>query len=128
MGVSEDDKNRWYRHWVETGLEVVERTLAGSPATGRFCHGDRPGYADCVLVPQIHNAQRMDCRLDHVPTVMRVFENCMAEDGVRVDAGIGLPGRGLNGAAGEGRARPGARRNGRVTGWCPTGTSPASAR
>ena len=79
MGLSEDDKNRWYRHWVETGLEVVERTLAGSTATGRFCHGDRPGYADCILVPQIHNAQRMDCRLDHVPTVMRVFANCMAE-------------------------------------------------
>jgi maleylacetoacetate isomerase len=79
MGVSEDDKNRWYRHWVESGLEVVERHLAGHPSTGRFCHGDRPGLADCVRVPQIFNAQRMECRLDHVPTVMRVFENCMAE-------------------------------------------------
>ena len=79
MGVSEDDKNRWYRHWVESGLEVVERRLAGSASTGRFCHGDAPGLADCVLVPQIFNAQRMDCRLDHVPTAMRVFENCMAE-------------------------------------------------
>ncbi|MEO8525545.1 MAG: maleylacetoacetate isomerase [Caldimonas sp.] len=78
LGVSEDDKNRWYRHWVETGLEVVERQLAGHAATGRFCHGDTPGLADCVLVPQIHNAQRMDCKLEHVPTVMRVFENCMA--------------------------------------------------
>ena len=75
----EDDKNRWYRHWVETGLETVERQLAGNAATGRFCHGDTPGLADCVLVPQIHNAQRMTCRLDHVPTVMRVYENCMAE-------------------------------------------------
>ena len=79
MGVSEDDKNRWYRHWVETGLETVERQLAGNASTGRFCHGDAPGLADCVLVPQIHNAQRMSCRLDHVPTVMRVFEACMAE-------------------------------------------------
>ena len=42
MGVSEDDKNRWYRHWVETGLETVERQLAGNAATGRFCHGDTP--------------------------------------------------------------------------------------
>jgi len=79
MGVSEDDKNRWYRHWVETGLETVERQLAGHTATGRFCHGDTPGLADCVLVPQIHNAQRMNCRLDHVPAVMRIYENCMAE-------------------------------------------------
>jgi maleylacetoacetate isomerase/maleylpyruvate isomerase len=80
LKVSEQDKDRWYRHWVDTGLGVVERQLAGSTATGRFCHGDTPTLADCVLVPQIHNAQRMACRLDHVPTVMRVFENCMALD------------------------------------------------
>ena len=79
LKVGEDDKNRWYRHWVETGLEVVEQQLAGHPSTGRFCHGDAPGLADCVLVPQIFNAQRMECRLEHVPTVMRVFEACMAE-------------------------------------------------
>ena len=79
MKVGEDDKNRWYRHWVETGLEVVERQLAGHASTGRYCHGDSPGLADCVLVPQIFNAQRMDCRLDHVPTVMHIFDACMAE-------------------------------------------------
>ena len=79
MKVSDDDKDRWYRHWVESGLDIVERQLAGHPSTGRFCHGDRPGMADCVLVPQIFNAQRMHCRLDHVPTVMRIFDACMAE-------------------------------------------------
>ena len=79
LKVGDDDKNRWYRHWVESGLEVVERQLVGHPATGRFCHGDTPGLADCVLVPQIFNAKRMDCRVDHVPTVMRIFDACMAE-------------------------------------------------
>jgi maleylacetoacetate isomerase/maleylpyruvate isomerase len=76
LKVSEEDKNRWYRHWVETGLETVERQLAAQPA--RFCHGDTPTMADCTLVPQIFNAQRFDCRLDHVPQVMKVFEACMA--------------------------------------------------
>jgi maleylacetoacetate isomerase len=80
LKVSEDDKNRWYRHWVEQGLAVVERRLADHPATGRFCHGDTPTLADCVLVPQIHNAQRFDCSLVGLPTVMRVFETCMALD------------------------------------------------
>lgn len=75
LKVSDDDKNRWYRHWVETGLEVVERRLAAAPS--RFCHGDTPTLADCVLVPQIFNAQRFGCRLDHVPQVMKVFEACM---------------------------------------------------
>jgi maleylacetoacetate isomerase/maleylpyruvate isomerase len=75
LKLGEDDKNRWYRHWVETGLEAVERQLAARPGT--YCHGDTPSIADCTLVPQIFNARRFDCRLDHVPTVMRVFGNCM---------------------------------------------------
>ena len=79
LHVSEDDKNRWYRHWVETGLEVVERKLA-QPASGRFCHGDTPTLADCVLVPQVHNARRFECRVDHLPHVMRVFDECMKLD------------------------------------------------
>jgi maleylacetoacetate isomerase/maleylpyruvate isomerase len=75
LKVGEDDKNRWYRHWVETGLEVVERQLAAQPS--RYCHGQQPGLADCTLVPQIFNARRFECRLDHVPQVMRVFDACM---------------------------------------------------
>jgi maleylacetoacetate isomerase/maleylpyruvate isomerase len=78
LGVSEDAKNGWYRHWVETGLATVERQLAGHPATGRFCHGDAPTLADCTLVPQIFNARRLDCSLDAMPTVLRVFDECMA--------------------------------------------------
>ena len=80
LKLGEDDKNRWYRHWVETGLEAVERQLAAHPSTGSFCHGDTPTLADCTLVPQIHNAKRFDCRVEHVPTVMRIFERCMRED------------------------------------------------
>jgi maleylacetoacetate isomerase len=78
LKISEEDKDRWYRHWVETGLEVVERQLAAQPST--YCHGAQPTSADCVLVPQIFNAQRLQCRLDHVPQVMRVFDACMKLD------------------------------------------------
>lgn len=76
MGLDEDAKNRWYRHWVETGLETVERQLRVQPSA--FCHGQQPGLADCVLVPQIFNAKRFDCRTEHVPQVMAVYERCMA--------------------------------------------------
>jgi len=76
LKVAETDKNRWYRHWVETGLEVVERQLAAQPT--KFCHGNTPTLADCCLVPQIFNAQRFKCRTDHVPNTMRVFGACMA--------------------------------------------------
>jgi maleylacetoacetate isomerase/maleylpyruvate isomerase len=78
LKLGEDDKNRWYRHWVETGFEAVERHLAQQPST--FCHGDSPTLADCVLVPQVYNAQRFDCRLDQVPNLMRVHAQCMQLD------------------------------------------------
>ena len=79
LKLSEDDKNRWYRHWVEQGLAAVERQLE-SPFTGRYCHGETPTLADVVLVPQIFNAQRFNCQLSHVPKVMQVFEACMLLD------------------------------------------------
>jgi maleylacetoacetate isomerase/maleylpyruvate isomerase len=78
LKVSEEDKDRWYRHWVESGLETVERQLLAQPS--RYCHGDTPTLADCVLVPQIFNARRYNCRTDHVPQVMRVFDACMELD------------------------------------------------
>jgi maleylacetoacetate isomerase/maleylpyruvate isomerase len=77
LGVTEDQKNAWYRHWVETGLETVEAMLAGDARTGAYCHGDAPTLADVLLVPQIFNAQRFNCRLDHVPTVMRIHQHCL---------------------------------------------------
>ena len=78
LKVSDEDKDRWYRHWVETGLEAVERQLAARPAA--FCHGDLPTVADCVLVPQIFNAQRFKCNTDALHQVMRVFDRCMQLD------------------------------------------------
>ena len=75
LKVSEADKNRWYKHWVETGLEPVERQLAAAPAT--YCHGDTPTMADCCLVPQVFNAKRYQCDLAPYPATMRVFEACM---------------------------------------------------
>jgi maleylacetoacetate isomerase len=76
LGASEEAKQAWIRHWIETGLEVVERQLAARPAT--FCFGETPGLADCALVPQVFNAQRFRCGLAHVPHVMRVHATCMA--------------------------------------------------
>ncbi len=78
LGVSEDTKQAWIRHWIESGLEIVERQLAAQASA--FCHADTPGLADCVLVPQVFNAQRFKCKLDHVPHVVRVHATCMAHE------------------------------------------------
>ncbi|MDJ0949698.1 MAG: maleylacetoacetate isomerase [Alphaproteobacteria bacterium] len=80
MGLSDAEMRTWYAHWIARGFTGIEAMLAGSPETGRFCHGDAPTFADIYLVPQVFNAQRFDCPLDAYPTLMRVHEACMALD------------------------------------------------
>ena len=76
LGVSEDAKNDWYRHWVRAGLEAFEHQLERLPPS-RFCWGDAPTLADCCLVPQIFNGQRFQVSLDGLPRTMAAFEACM---------------------------------------------------
>ena len=77
LDVSEDDKNEWYRHWVREGFAGLEAHLSRDHATGRYCHGDAPTMADCVLVPQVFNAQRVDVDLAPYPTIARIHAACM---------------------------------------------------
>jgi maleylacetoacetate isomerase/maleylpyruvate isomerase len=74
MELPEEKKNTWYRHWVEQGLAQIEAGLVAHKRSGRYTFGDQVTLADICIVPQIFNAQRYDCRLDHVPTVMRIFD------------------------------------------------------
>lgn len=76
LGVSEDAKNKWYQHWVALGLQAFEAQVAGNPHTGKFCHGDTPGLADCCLYPQLANARRFECDLSGYPTLLRIEKNC----------------------------------------------------
>ena len=77
LKLDEDSKNTWYHHWVRSGLEAFEKQLH-HPATGRFCHGDQASMADCVLVPQIFNANRFKVDLSGLDRTLQVFEACMA--------------------------------------------------
>lgn len=88
LGVDEDAKLVWYRHWVRSGLESFERQLeatarerlaAGQPP-GNFCYGTTPTLADCCLVPQIFNGQRFGASFDGLPRTMAAFDACMQLD------------------------------------------------
>lgn len=74
---SDADKQSWMRHFIDKGLRAVEQ-LADHPATGAFLHGDAPGLADCVLVPQIYNARRWGVALDAMPRLMAIDDACQA--------------------------------------------------
>lgn len=78
LKVSEDAKNEWYRHWIREGFAALETRLARDVDTRRFCHGDTPGLADCVLVPQVFNARRLNVDLAPYPTIVRIDQACMA--------------------------------------------------
>ena len=78
LGLTEEDKLRWYRHWIATGLSTLEELTRNHRYSSQFCHGDTPTMADICLVPQIVNARRYECPLDAYPYLMRVFANCMA--------------------------------------------------
>lgn len=78
LSIEEEARNTWYRHWIAVGMGAIEAQLAASPATARFCHGDTPTVADLCLVPLVANAQRLNCDISAMPTVMRINDTCLA--------------------------------------------------
>jgi maleylacetoacetate isomerase len=78
LKLSEQQKTDWIQHWLGLGLQAIEALLAEHPASGQFCHGDRPTIADICLVTQITPAKTFNCPLDPYPRVMRVYDTCMA--------------------------------------------------
>ena len=64
--------DQWVGHWIAEGFAALETRLSRDSETGRWCHGDAPGLADCVLIPQIYNARRFNVPLAAYPTLLRI--------------------------------------------------------
>ncbi|MDH3589970.1 MAG: maleylacetoacetate isomerase, partial [Gammaproteobacteria bacterium] len=77
LKVSDEQKQAWYEHWVAEGFSAIEALLQDRE-TGKFCHGNSPTLADVCLIPQIYNARRFECDLEHYPRIRRVEANCLA--------------------------------------------------
>lgn len=64
--------NTWIARWITDGFEALETLVA---AHGRgFCFGDRPGLADCYLVPQLYSAERFGVDLTAFPSLKAAGE------------------------------------------------------
>ena len=83
LKVTDEQKNAWYRHWVTVGFTALEKRLATEKETGKFCHGDAPGFADITLVPQVANANRFKVDLTPFPTIRRINDECLKLDAFR---------------------------------------------
>src|SRR5215470_12340526 len=74
---SEEGTFAWSRHWIETGFQAYEASVAGHRQTGAYSHGDQPTMADLCLVPQVFNAGRFKVDMSRYPTIQRVYATCM---------------------------------------------------
>jgi maleylacetoacetate isomerase len=75
LGLRDEIRDRWYRHWVIEGFAALEAMAAGA---GPFLGGDAPNIADIFLVPQMANARRFDVPLDPYPTLVECDANARA--------------------------------------------------
>jgi maleylacetoacetate isomerase len=69
LGLTEAQKNAWYAHWIAEGFNALEALL---PDHDGWCIGDMPTLADCCLVPQVVNAERMKIDLSAWPRIRRI--------------------------------------------------------
>lgn len=74
LGIDDEAKNAWYRHWVGQGLAAVEAGL--ECFDGRLSLNDRPGYLEACLVPQVYNARRFACDLAAYPRILEIVARC----------------------------------------------------
>ncbi|MGJ7550153.1 maleylacetoacetate isomerase [Pseudomonas alloputida] len=78
LKVSAEAKDSWYAYWVAEGMAGLEALLQRY-GSGPYCFGAQATLADCCLVPQVANAERMGCDLQAYPRVMAVYEHCQAQ-------------------------------------------------
>ncbi len=76
LGVDEDNKMAWYRHWIVTGFTALEAQLADLLAEKPFSLGEYPGYLEALIVPQVYNAKRFDCPLGDFPRLVALEAAC----------------------------------------------------
>jgi len=81
LKLDEPARNRWAGHWTLQALLAIEAHLANERETGRYSHGDSPTLADICLASQaIAAVSYFNCDVTGVPTVMRIYRECLKID------------------------------------------------
>ena len=77
LGCSNQSKDIWYQHWVQLGLDSLEKQLSTDSRVGRFAYGDQPGLVETCLVPQLFNALSSGMDLSPYPTLVKILHECL---------------------------------------------------
>jgi maleylacetoacetate isomerase len=97
LELDEPARNKWLSHWTLKALEAIEAHVAREKETGRFTHGDAPTIADICLAGQVIGAVGyFKCDVSGVPTVMRIYDECMKLDAFSSAHPLKQPGAGAH--------------------------------
>ena len=80
LSLSEAQRLRWIRHWIDAGLRAVEAHLSRDRETGLYCHGDTISIADLCVVSQAVGNKFFDGTMDPYPTTAKIVERCLKHD------------------------------------------------
>lgn len=68
----EESKKAYAKERIEAGLHAFSKVIV----PGKYCFGDNVTLADCVLVPQLHNARRFGTDVENVfPILYKIEQN-----------------------------------------------------
>ncbi len=73
MRQSQEDVDRWIRHWITEGFAALEAMVRPGSA---FLGGNTPGIGDICLVPQMYNARRFNTDLSAFPKLVAIDAAC----------------------------------------------------
>ena len=79
LAIEGEQKQQWYRHWIEHGFEAIERLLVAENTQltqSTFAMGDQVTMVDVYLVPQVYNALRFKVNMQPYPRIMRAYQAC----------------------------------------------------
>ncbi len=74
LGADQQQVDLWYSQWVNRGFEGIETVVR--EGKGEYCFAEKPGLADCYLIPQVYNALRFKVDMDPYPAILSIYHHC----------------------------------------------------
>lgn len=78
LGQPQEQVDAWISRWINDGFAAFEAFLSADNKRGQFCHGGKPGLAECYLLPQVYSARRFNIDMTPYPMIREIEEASLA--------------------------------------------------